>query len=69
MVEVVKFLGFPHFLRLKWFVLIVGICHQLERHNVGNTYLVCVQDMAGSNKIASCGTLWLRIENNSNVYS
>ena len=30
-------------------------CHQLERHNVGNTYLLkCVHDMAGSNAVL-CG--------------
>ena len=52
---------------LKWLFSIVGICHHLERHNVGNTYLLkCVLEMAKSNEIASWGTLWLHIENNSN---
>ena len=60
MVEAVKFLTFSPC--LKWF-LIVGMCHQPERLNAGNTYLLKC-DMAGSNEIASCVTVWLQIENN-----
>ena len=30
--------------------------------------LIFENDMAGSNEMASCGTLWLQIENNSNYY-
>ena len=30
--------------------------------------LIFYNDMAGSNEIASCGILWLQIENNSNDY-
>ena len=46
MVEAVKVLSFCAC--LKWFFLIVGICHQLERLHAGNTHLLkCVKTWLG----------------------
>ena len=44
-VEAVKLSSFSPC--LKWFFLIVGICHQLERHNVGNTCRVRIPSKNG----------------------